>query len=260
MQGGTTLTMEASIYPTSGNWGTIGGKEGEYLLSRNSDGTINWAVNSGNPGWTWYNTGYVAPLDTWTQLTLVVNTALNNGTIQLYANGVLVETYTGTAGNPMTPIGGWGGAFQIGARTTASEYFTGAIDEVRVWNTAHTASQVAGDYTTAPVPANDPNLKGYWPLNDGSGTVAHDQTANGNNGTLTGQGIQQGAAGAVDGRFGHGILVHRRRGQPEFAPAQHHAGDRQFGLLLDELGRHGRGHAGGVQQLRPLFGRWQDRV
>ncbi len=196
MTGGTTLTMEASIYPTANIFGTIAGKDGEYLLSRDSNGVINWAVNSGNPGWTWYSTGYVAPLDTWTQVTLVVNTALNDGTIQLYANGVLVETYNGTAGNPMTPIGGWGGSFQIGARSVDNEFFTGAIDQVSVWNTARTAAQVAGDYTTPPVPADEPNLEGYWPLDEGTGTVAYDQTANGNNGTLSST-IQQGVPGPL---------------------------------------------------------------
>ncbi len=97
----------------------------------------------------------------------------------------------------MTPLGGWGGLFQIGARTDANEFFGGEISDVAVWGTARSASQILAD-SSGPPNTSDPNLKGYWPLNEGSGTVAHDQTSNGNNGMFAqARTLTQGVPGAL---------------------------------------------------------------
>jgi len=56
------FTFEAWIYPTAGGPdGIIVNKEGEYEIARYPDGTIRWAVANAAPGWTWVDSGFVAP-------------------------------------------------------------------------------------------------------------------------------------------------------------------------------------------------------
>ena len=59
----------------------------------------------------------------------------------------------------------------------------GQLDEVRLWKVARTQEQIqtamTGELTGA-----ETGLVGYWPLDEGTGNIAHDRTANGNNGIL----------------------------------------------------------------------------
>ena len=58
----------------------------------------------------------------------------------------------------------------------------------------------AMNFTTVPNQGvlHDSSLVGYWNMNEGSGTVAHDSSVNGNNGTITG-------ASWVDGKYGEAL-------------------------------------------------------
>ena len=68
-------------------------------------------------------------------------------------------------------------------------YFEGLCDEVSIWNTALSATDIAnlynsgnGDYATNYSPAN---LQAYWRMNEsGTATTAVDSSGNGNDGTL----------------------------------------------------------------------------
>jgi Concanavalin A-like lectin/glucanases superfamily len=72
-------------------------------------------------------------------------------------------------------------ATRIAARTasdgtSATSFFSGTIDEVRVWSIARTAAQIAADMATT-IPANHPqraSLVGYWRFDDGAGATAAD--------------------------------------------------------------------------------------
>jgi hypothetical protein len=63
--------------------------------------------------------------------------------------------------------------------------FAGDVREVRLWSVARTQQQIAAAMN-APLAANEPGLASYWPLNEGSGTVATDRTGRGDNGTING--------------------------------------------------------------------------
>jgi hypothetical protein len=65
----------------------------------------------------------------------------------------------------------------------ASQRFSGTISEVRIYNRALDATEIKSLYTGSDVTNG---LVGYWKLNEGSGTIAHDSTANNNTGTLYG--------------------------------------------------------------------------
>jgi len=74
----------------------------------------------------------------------------------------------------------------IGGRTTDnSRNFKGTISELRIWNYARTESQIKAAISEE-LTGTEEGLIGYWKLNEGSGTIAHDSTANNNHGTLVG--------------------------------------------------------------------------
>jgi RHS repeat-associated protein len=195
----TAATFSAWIYPTgSGSLATYGGiildKESEYEIARFADGTINWAFANTSPGYNWINTGYVAPLNQWTHITITYD----NGVIKTYANGSLTHTHSGTGaiGDANTS---WND-FRIGGRQAGSQHFQGRIDEVRVYNRALSASEVTTLSVAGP---STSGLAGYWKFDENSGTTAADLSGNNNTGTLTSGASwatgQSGAATSLDG-------------------------------------------------------------
>ena len=131
-------------------------------------GEVQWAVASTTPGWDWIKTGYFLPADKWTHLAVTYD----NGVGTTYVNGTQVHVSTGSGG-----IGDAHSSFndlKIGGRgnvTTAR--FQGAIDEVRVWNTARTAGEIAAQYNQT-LTGSESGLVGYWRFAETSGTTAVD--------------------------------------------------------------------------------------
>lgn len=110
-------------------------------------------------------------------------------TMRGYRDGVLVSSYVPAGSKD----GGSSAPFLIGAGTNSSlvktEFMTGSVDEVRVYNRALSADDVSRLYKLQkPKVAGGTNsngLVGYWPLDEGSGIRAEDMSTNSNNGTLT---------------------------------------------------------------------------
>ena len=105
--------------------------------------------------------------------------------IRLYKDGALVDSSaaTGIIGQNTLPL-------QLGKLDwgTTGFYMTGRLDEIRLWDVALSQTEI-NNWMCIPIDLTHPNynnLMGYWRLNDGQGTIAYDQTANGNNGTLMG--------------------------------------------------------------------------
>jgi hypothetical protein len=63
------------------------------------------------------------------------------------------------------------------------EYMNGLIDEVRIWNTARTASELQTNAFRT-LTGSEPGLMGYWPLDEGSGSTTDDASGHGFIGTL----------------------------------------------------------------------------
>jgi hypothetical protein len=82
----------------------------------------------------------------------------------LYVNGILVHSSTVPAGR--TPLAGrnvrWIGR--------VDNYFQGNIDEVRLWNTVRTPTQIR-DNMTKKLMGSEVNLVGYWRLDENSGSA-----------------------------------------------------------------------------------------
>jgi hypothetical protein len=71
----------------------------------------------------------------------------------------------------------------LGNRANGNRAFDGSIDEVRIWDRALTASEIAANRTIELTGA-EPGLVGYFQLNEGSGQEAIDATTLGNDGVL----------------------------------------------------------------------------
>lgn len=177
--------------------GTLGGESYDTLVSKwdnyytdiqTGTGIIEFGVDA-NAGALSSKTTVVA--GNWYFVSAVFDDTGN--TMSLYINGVLDNSQA--AAGTMTPTTD---NLMIGSWDTTTEFFTGQIDEVRVYSRALSASEIKSQYDLgAPDKGNtsaaqaqgtgrlDSGLISYYPLDDGSGTTATDTSVNGNNGTLT---------------------------------------------------------------------------
>lgn len=106
----------------------------------------------------------------------------NNGVCALYVNGVL-----DTQNFNYTPTGSYTlNRSSIGAliRSVSVDYFEGKIDEVAVYNRVLSATEASDIYQKGIYPTT--NNKGFWRLDEGSGSSATDSSGNNNTGTITG--------------------------------------------------------------------------
>ncbi len=176
----SALSIEAWVYPTgyNSNDEIIVSKEGEYELALFPDGTLRWAIANSDPGWAWVNSNQIIPLNQWSHITFVYNGV----DAKLYINGTLAFSY-GTSGAIGDQFPG-SDDFRIGNRQFGGLPFIGRIDEVRVWNTVLTETQIQNQYNKKLV-GTEPGLQGYWSFDEGTGSTTADLTQNGNNGNLT---------------------------------------------------------------------------
>jgi|GEM_PF-463418 len=96
--------------------------------------------------------------------------------MKLYINGQLDATLSATGAVTAN------GIFTFARNYDNTRILNGSLDEVRAWTRALTAAEISAN--SCSVAPNAPGLEGYWPCNEGSGTVAVDQTGHGHQGTL----------------------------------------------------------------------------
>ncbi len=188
---GTTITIEAWIYPTGWKtnvWeGNIINKENNnpdygYMLRCGDGGKLNF--NLGNNAWNELTTSSgTLTLNTWQH----VAGSYDGNMMRLYVNGVAVDSISTSISISSTlqnlTIGNWSSSFD--------RAFIGSIDEVRVWSSVRSKAEINNTMNTefCVIPAN---LVAYYKLNEGvasgnnSGvTTAVDFSGNNNNGTLS---------------------------------------------------------------------------
>jgi Concanavalin A-like lectin/glucanases superfamily/Secretion system C-terminal sorting domain len=183
LAGSTTLTMEAWFYCAD-----VSSANDQMILAFND-------ATTGNISQLYIETSastlkYAGPISSGTGSTLLSNTwyhvavtldASNN--IKVYLNGVEDISFTTEANRPAS-----GDRFSIAQEwdnTTASNFFYGNIDEVRIWNDVRTETEIRQNmYCDLPNPAGETNLVSYYIFNESSGTTLSDSKGS-NNGTLT---------------------------------------------------------------------------
>jgi hypothetical protein len=138
------MTVEAWVRPTSSSgWHTI--------LLKESTGTFAYALyshnNSNRPASyitveateRFINGSVALQLNTWTH----VATTYDGSNLRIYINGVLRGTRSGTGAMAVSAA-----PLRIGGNAISGEYFSGLIDEVRVYNRALTATEIQSDVKT----------------------------------------------------------------------------------------------------------------
>jgi hypothetical protein len=148
-----------------------------YRLDAITNGTLAFYTYQSNATQATFTSSNVVAVGNWSHVAVV-----RQGTsVRIYVNGV---DRAGTAGSHIDPAYVANRNATIGT-SYAPEVFYGIISEVRVWDYARSESQInAGMYGN--FTGSESGLVGYWKLNEGSGTMAHDSTANNNHGTLYG--------------------------------------------------------------------------
>ena len=180
----SALTVEAWI--NAQGWagsiwaGNIISKQGTspdrgYGLTAGENGRVEFTIAMNNL-WKSVSTPQILGLNTWYHLAGV----FDGSSLKIYLNGMLQDTVavSGTI-SPSTGV-----VINLGENPTfTGRYFHGDIDEVRIWNVARTAAEIQQNMMQT-ISGSEPGLAGYWTMNEGSGTITHDITPNGNNGNL----------------------------------------------------------------------------
>ncbi len=146
----TGMTLEAWVNPSAplNGWDDViyKGFDNYYLEASSSNGGLP-AIGflSGGTHYESFGTTTISP-STWTHLAATYDGA----TLRLYVNGTQASSrpVTGSILTSANPL-------QIGGDSIYGQYFTGLIDEVRVYNTALSPSQIQADMTT-PIGDNVP--------------------------------------------------------------------------------------------------------
>ena len=123
----------------------------------------------------------------WSRVAIVIN----GTSASCYVNGDQLGT---TKTIPAISIGSAARASIGSIFTGASTYYDGKLSDFQVYNAVWSASDIAYDYENPNHLVTDntstsltvSNLKGYWALNEGAGTVAYDSSGEGINGTISG--------------------------------------------------------------------------
>ncbi len=188
------VTYSAWIYPTAypAAHGMIMSKNLPYFSFR-STGGLTFSVSVAGTQRSLTTAASVVPLNAWSY---VVGNIDSSGYLRIYVNGNLITTspqYTGTIANvaQILAVGRHG--------SSSSYYFTGRIDEAKVYNYARSAAEIKTDYnayksktgsgvgmggqTPSQSSAEKPIL--WYDFNSETGTSIYDQSGSANHGLMT---------------------------------------------------------------------------
>jgi hypothetical protein len=194
----SAITVEAWIKPAAfgtASWNnTIVGKdgwtatagEGGFSLRCGGNGILSFVISGktfAGAVQSWKEATSTAgsiPLNTWTH----VAGTFDGTNIKCYINGVQngVFAFTGL----INKANNYAMKIAKTPEPTQTRYFTGSIDEVRVWKRALTAAELLANKDNHIDPAIQNKLAGYWRLNAGSGNSLVDLSSANNTGTNLG--------------------------------------------------------------------------
>lgn len=178
--GTQSFTLEAWVKPTGGIWVAVISKfvhtasnEG-YSLEIFSDNKV--SLLYGNNWSDWNATTAIAPLTpgVWSHIAATYD----GTTVKIYINGFLSQSATWTNG-----VTDSGTNLLLGTRS-GTTYYSGQMDEARVWTVARTQAEIQEGMCRTMV-GNEASLAAYYRLDQIDGTTIYDLTSNANNGTLT---------------------------------------------------------------------------
>ncbi|WP_438972235.1 LamG-like jellyroll fold domain-containing protein, partial [Polaribacter sp.] len=186
-----SFTLEAWIYPTSFDESSAGiiSKGNAFSLKTESNGILSFIIEQ---SWSWERlatSSNALSTDSWQH----VAASYDGGSrvMKLYIDGNLVGTLTRSQG--FTP-NFTSGNLQIGRNISGnggySRQFNGNIDEVKIWNTVKSTSEIASNYTNE-LQGTESNLMAYYKFDQGTGSSDNtsissfsDSSINGNDLTI----------------------------------------------------------------------------
>lgn len=127
------------------------------------------------------SSGGVTVADGWTHVAVTYD---GSGNWVFYKNGSTLKSVSGCT--PATLVTADQRIGYLNNGGTAA--LDGKIDEVRTWDDVRTQTEIDNNKALI-IGGGTANLTGFWRFEEGSGTTAQDETANNNDGTLTGASI-----------------------------------------------------------------------
>ncbi len=152
---------------------------GEGTITQETDGTVTfyYGTSGGNASpYQGFNSATALNLNEWNHIAIVRD--LTNGQLYWYINGE--QTNSTAASYAAAQYGG--NSVYIGQGYVSN--YAGQIDEVRVWNTTRTLTQIRDNMGKRLI-GTETGLVAYYRMDDGAGTTLTEATLNGLNGTLT---------------------------------------------------------------------------
>ncbi|MBK8366842.1 MAG: LamG domain-containing protein [Bacteroidetes bacterium] len=184
-----SLTVEAWIFPRAttykrivSNYFANAAQSGEIILdtynTTNNGRGLRFVVEGSGNKLHQLSVANVLTLNAWNH----VAGTFNNGVTTLYLNGTAISTSTA----PFTSIPSCTNKLTIGEDPTigTAEYFNGKMVEVRIWNTAGTQSEIAGNMDNCLI-GNESGLRTYFKINENIGSTVTDLVTGGV-GTMSG--------------------------------------------------------------------------
>lgn len=178
--GTASFTIEAWVKPMGSGTRTIIGKyklltEGTYVLGIDVNNML--FITRGISPATTTTSATTVPNDVYTHIAV----SFNGSVVKLYVNGQLdITAADGSAGTSPTIDVVMGASYHNSG--SLINYFSGSIDEVKVWNTVRTQTEIASNINNE-IKTSLTGLVAYYKCNDGSGTTLTDSKT-GPNGTL----------------------------------------------------------------------------
>ncbi len=149
----------------------------EYIFQMSTSGKLTLTLSGDGASVTSLSSTSSMTASTWQHV--AVTFAASTGTVRFYINGVLDKEGT----IAISPIFTGTALFEIGATnksgTTPDLFWSGNLDEVRVYKKLLSPGTIRSLYAFAPGPL------GYWPLDEHAGTSASDLSGNSLTGTVT---------------------------------------------------------------------------
>ncbi|MCF8304053.1 MAG: T9SS type A sorting domain-containing protein [Bacteroidales bacterium] len=167
----------------------IAGGTDERIALQTAAGRMDIAISDGSENsyasWNDYSTEINS--GTWFHVAAVFDGTEGSNTekLKLFINGDQINSLNFNGTIPSATFDLTGFDAYISYDGDPDDYFEGNVDEVRIWSTARSETQI-NDYMTADLTGSEAGLAGYWKLDEGSGTTADDETTNGYNGSITG--------------------------------------------------------------------------
>jgi len=171
----TGTTLEAWVKTTSTDSTTVyDGNAAQNIIGDTTQGVASgFGVHGGKVRYQiYYNTWY----------NVLGNTSVNDGlwhfiSVTHKTSGEVIIYVDGKQDNTGT-ISYWGFQYNVIGRGYNADYFTGKLDQIRIYNYARTPAQIAYDYNKgAPI--------GHWKFDECQGNIAYDSSGVGNTGTIT---------------------------------------------------------------------------